>query len=111
MKINSQLTRRPNMAKTVKIVRKFNTVLAIQEGSGNYKNDLTLKEAAAELGVSRYNLYKNYINTSVDREGLSRFPMASGKTLLVINSEKAAPAAKATKANKAAKTATVKVEA
>lgn len=59
------------MAKTVKIARKFNTVLAIQEGSGNYKNDLTLKEAAAELGVSRYNLYKNYINTSVDREGLS----------------------------------------
>lgn len=99
------------MAKTIKIVRKFNTVLAIQEGTGNYKNDLTLKEAAAELGVSRYDLYKNYINTSVDREGLSRFPMASGKTLLVINSEKAAPAAKAPKAKKAAKTATVKVEA
>ena len=80
--------------------------ISIQEGSGNYKNDLTLKEAAAELGVSRYNLYKNYINTSVDCEGLSRFPMANGKTLLVINSEKAAP-----KAKKAAKTATVKVEA
>ena len=90
------------MAKTIKIVRKFNTALAIQEGSGNYKNGLTLKEAAAELGVSRYNLYKNYINTSVDREGLSRFPMSNGKTLLVINSEKAAPAAK---------DATVKVEA
>jgi hypothetical protein len=40
--------------------------------------------------------------------------MASGKTLLVINSEKAAPVAKAPKAKKAtkvAKTATVKVEA
>lgn len=76
------------MAKTVKIVRKFNTVLAVQESTGNYKNNLTLKEAAAELGVSRYNLYKNYINTSVDREGLSRFPMNEGKTLLVINEAK-----------------------
>lgn len=76
------------MAKTVKVVRKFNTALAVQESSGNYKNNLTLKEAAAELGVSRYNLYKNYINTSVDREGLSRFPMNDGKTLLVINNAK-----------------------
>lgn len=76
------------MAKTVKIVRKFNTVLAVQDSTGNYKNNLTLKEAAAELGVSRYNLYKNYINTSVDREGLSRFPMNEGKTLLVINEAK-----------------------
>ena len=76
------------MAKTIKIVRKFNTVLAVQESTGNYKNNLTLKEAAAELGVSRYNLYKNYINTSVDREGLSRFPMNEGKTLLVINEAK-----------------------
>ena len=76
------------MAKTVKIVRKFNTVLAVQESTGNYKNNLTLKEAAAELGVSRYNLYKNYINTSIDREGLSRFPMNEGKTLLVINEAK-----------------------
>ena len=98
------------MAKTVKIVRKFNTVLAVQEASGNYKNDLTLKEAAAELGVSRYNLYKNYINTSVDREGLSRFPMNEGKTLLVINS---APEAKAPKAKKTKKAsaATVTVQA
>lgn len=76
------------MAKTVKIIRKFNTALAIQESSGNYKNDLTLKEAATELGVSRYNLYKNYINTSVDREGLTRFPMDNGKTLLIINNAK-----------------------
>ena len=97
------------MAKTVKIVRKFNTALAIQEASGNYKNDLTLKEAATELGVSRYNLYKNYINTSVEREGLSRFPMADGKTLLVINS---APEAKAPKAKKAkAANATVVAQA
>lgn len=76
------------MAKTVKIVRKFNTTLAIQNGTGNYKNNLTLKEAATELGVSRYNLYKNYINTSVDREGLNRFPMDCGRTLLVINEAK-----------------------
>ena len=76
------------MAKTVKIVRKFNTTLAIQNGTGSYKNNLTLKEAATELGVSRYNLYKNYINTSVDREGLTRFPMDSGRTLLVINNAK-----------------------
>lgn len=76
------------MAKTVKIIRMFNTALAIQESSGNYKNDLTLKEAATELGVSRYDLYKNYINTSVDREGLTRFPMDNGKTLLVINNAK-----------------------
>lgn len=76
------------MAKTVKITRKFNTTLAIQNGTGNYKNDLTLKEAATELGVSRYNLYKNYINTSVDREGLNRFPMDNGRTLLVINNAK-----------------------
>ena len=76
------------MAKTVKIIRKFNTALAIQESSGNYKNDLTLKEAATELGVSRYNLYKNYINTSVDREGLTRFPMDNGKTQLILNNAK-----------------------
>lgn len=73
------------MAKTVKIIRKFNTALAIEESMGNYKNDLTIKQAANECGVSRYNLYKNYINTSVNREGLSRFPMDNGKTLLIIN--------------------------
>lgn len=76
------------MSKTVKIVRKFNTSIAIQEATGFYKNGLTLKEAASAVGVSRYNLYKNYINTSVNREGLSRFPMDNGKTLLIINNRK-----------------------
>ncbi len=76
------------MAKTVKIVRKFNTTLAVQEATGNYLNDLTLKQAGKECGITVYNLYKNYINTSVDREGLNRFPMANGKTLLVINNAK-----------------------
>lgn len=71
-----------------KMIRKFSTKLAVQEGTGSYKNDLTLIEASKELGVSRYNLYKNYINTSVDREGLTRFPMENGKTLLIINEAK-----------------------
>lgn len=77
------------MAKTVKINRPFNTKLAIAEANpGMYKDDLTIAQAAAELGISRYNLYKNYVNTSVDREGLTRFPMANGRTLLVINEAK-----------------------
>lgn len=71
-----------------KMIRKFSTKLAVQEGTGSYKNGLTLIEASKELGVSRYNLYKNYINTSVDREGLTRFPMENGKTLLIINEAK-----------------------
>lgn len=71
-----------------KMIRKFSTKLAVQEGTGNYKNGLTLVEASKELGVSRYNIYKNYINTSVDCEGLTRFPMGNGKTLLVINEAK-----------------------
>ena len=77
------------MAKTTnKITRVFSTTLSVAEATGVYKDNLTLKEAAAELGVSRYNLYKNYINTSVNREGLNRFPMGNGKTLLVINEAK-----------------------